>query len=46
MHTEFIDLCDAAKFKAFMSWDGNAVNLQHYRLERIQKSKLLPPMES
>ena len=38
---EFLNLCDPEKFKMFTSWDGNALNLQHIKLERISKKQLL-----
>lgn len=38
---DFIDLCDPEKFKQFMSWDGNAINLQHFKLQKISKRKVL-----
>lgn len=37
---ELMNLCDPEKFKAFISWDGNSVNLQHFKLERISKKFL------
>lgn len=47
MHlADFINLCDAAKFKSFMAWDGNAVNLQHYKLELVSRKKLVPDMDT
>lgn len=37
---ELINLCDPEKFKTFMEWDGNSVNLQHFKLERISNTFL------
>lgn len=37
---EMINLCDPDKFKTFLEWDGNSVNLQHFKLERISKKFL------
>lgn len=34
---ELINLCDPEKYKIFLSWDGNSVNLQHFKLDRISK---------
>lgn len=35
-----MDLCDAQKFKKFISWDGDGVNIQHFKLERISRKYL------
>ncbi|KAJ6626131.1 Translation machinery-associated protein 16 like [Pseudolycoriella hygida] len=37
---ELMDLTDAAKFENFKKWDGNSVNLQHLKLDRISKKYL------
>lgn len=37
---ELMNLCDPEKFKAFQEWDGNSVNLQHFKLERISRKFL------
>lgn len=37
---ELMNLCDPEKFKIFMSWDGNSVNLQHFKLDRISRKFL------
>lgn len=37
---ELMDLCDAEKYKIFLSWDGNSINLQHFKLDRISKRSL------
>lgn len=37
---ELLNLCEPEKFKTFISWDGNSVNLQHFKLERISKKFL------
>lgn len=37
---ELINLSDPEKFKLFIEWDGNSVNLQHFKLERISKKFL------
>lgn len=39
--TELMDLCDSQKFKQFISWDGDSVNLQHLKLDRISRKYLL-----
>lgn len=38
--TELMDLCDPIKFKQFISWDGNTINLQHLKLDRIGRKYL------
>lgn len=38
--TELMDLCDPVKYKQFISWDGDSINLQHFKLERISKKSL------
>lgn len=35
-----MNLCDVDKYKTFMSWDGNSVNLQHFKLDRISRKFL------
>lgn len=35
-----MNLCDPAKYEEFVSWDGNSINLQHLKLERISKQFL------
>lgn len=37
---ELMNLCDPVKYKEFISWDGNSINLQHLKLERISKKFL------
>jgi len=37
---ELMDLTDEIKFKNFKNWDGNSINLQHLKLDRICKKKL------
>lgn len=37
---ELMNLCDPIKFKSFDSWDGNSVNLQHLKVDRISKKFL------
>ncbi|XP_031640871.1 translation machinery-associated protein 16 homolog [Contarinia nasturtii] len=37
---ELMDLCDPIKYKKFISWDGDSINLQHFKLERISKKYL------
>lgn len=32
-----MNLCDNQKFKQFISWDGNSINLQHFKLDRISR---------
>lgn len=34
---QFMDLCDELQFRAFKEWDGNAMSLQHLKLELISK---------
>lgn len=38
--SELMDLCDPVKFKQFISWDGDSINLQHFKLERISRKYL------
>lgn len=35
-----MDLCDPQKYKLFVSWDGDSINLQHFKLERISRKYL------
>lgn len=35
-----MDLCDPQKYKQFISWDGDAINLQHFKLDRIGRKYL------
>lgn len=37
---ELLNLCDAEKLKSLQDWDGNAVNVQHFKLDLISKSFL------
>lgn len=37
---ELMNLCDPEKYKQFISWDGNSINLQHLKTERISKKLL------
>lgn len=37
---ELMDLCDPQKFKQFISWDGDSINLQHFKLDRISRKYL------
>lgn len=37
---EFINLCDPIKFKSLMDWDGNAINIQHLKMELISRGSL------
>ncbi|KAG4071973.1 hypothetical protein HA402_006134 [Bradysia odoriphaga] len=37
---ELMDLTDAVKFENFKNWDGNSINLQHFKLDRICKKQL------
>ncbi|XP_055313604.1 translation machinery-associated protein 16 homolog [Sitodiplosis mosellana] len=37
---ELIDLCDPQKYKQFISWDGDSINLQHFKLDRIGRKYL------
>lgn len=38
--TELMDLCDPEKFKQFISWDGDSINIQHLKIERIGRKYL------
>lgn len=35
-----MDLCDPQKFKKFISWDGDSINLQHFKLDRVSRKYL------
>lgn len=35
-----MDLCDPVKYSKFTSWDGNSINLQHFKLDRISRKHL------
>lgn len=37
---ELMDLCEPAKLKKFISWDGDSINLQHFKLDRISRKYL------
>lgn len=37
---ELMNLCDPVKYKEFLNWDGNTINLQHLKLDRISKKFL------
>lgn len=39
--SELMNLCDEEQYRQFRLWDGNAVNLQHFKMERISKKSLL-----
>lgn len=35
-----MDLCDPEKFKQFISWDGDSINIQHLKIQRIGRKYL------
>lgn len=37
---EFLNLCDPIKFKSLIDWDGNAINIQHLKMELISRGSL------
>lgn len=37
---QFMDLCDNLQFRAFKEWDGNAMSLQHFKLQLISKKSI------
>jgi len=37
---ELVDLTDPVKFENFKNWDGNSINLQHFKLDRVCKKNL------
>lgn len=34
---QFMDLCDRQQFLSFKAWDGNALSLQHFKMELISQ---------
>ncbi|XP_064556293.1 translation machinery-associated protein 16 homolog [Drosophila montana] len=37
---EMLNLCDAAKFKALLDWDGSALSVQHLKLDLVSHNML------
>lgn len=37
---QFMDLCDRLQFHAFKEWNGNAMSLQHLKMELISKKSI------
>ncbi|XP_030376605.1 translation machinery-associated protein 16 homolog [Scaptodrosophila lebanonensis] len=37
---ELLNLCDAVKFKSLMDWDGNALSIQHLKLDLVSHNML------
>lgn len=37
---EMLNLCDAAKFKALLDWDGSALSVQHLKLDFVSHNML------